>query len=235
MTRFKRKNNLKGDKGKNILILFLCVTLFFAASSVTLSLFKKDKTTSPVPEVERPIFEKNYFQSTDFSSIENTYECFNIVDDKSGVSVIYDSDLPNEGGPLFFNFMGHLPTSGSKLIVEFKYTMDQPVFGSAGVLVEGWPYGFDHNTNLPDGTHNVKIVLDGIGSDVRGPDETYPEYLLLCYVDNNEVFRFNGSVIGWGYPLSCVQGIGFCSYQQNVEFEDGEKVITLHSVNVKVY
>ena len=225
-------------KAKKIGLILLTVLIVLSIASAGLLLVPKDKTTPPVFEKPKPIFEMEYTKSTDFQFVENTYSCFKVVDNMSsnpGISFVCDSETEDDGGPLFFYFGDHLPESGNRLELEFEYTMEKPAFMYAGVLLSDWPYGFDSFNELPVGSHTVKILLDGIGSDVMGPEETYPEYSLLVFVDDVQVFNFEGSIIGWNFPFSEVQGIGFSSINSNVEYKESETVITLHSLKVQVF
>ena len=238
MTRFKRKSNLKFDKGKNILILFLCVTLFFAASSVTLSLFKKDKSTSsPVPEPPKPICQVHY--SIYDLPYDRSVTMINLKPDDTfeNVCSFTVDDNGDEEGEVYFYFDTDVypVMEGSKVVMEFDYTMTFQAFEYVGMLIDDFVYGFDSSNPLPDGTHNVRIEYDGLAYNYYPEDEVYSNYNFTVFVDGQKVNSYNGSLLGLHMEIDDCQGIGFMNYMHDWNIENGETFFVLHNLTLKVY
>ena len=240
MTKFKRRNQ-NFEKIKKLGIILLSVILFFSATSVTLSLFNRDKTMPmPVPEAPKPIYVVEFCNLTDFSSYENTNASLMLVEDDTSTNVFTLEYIPDEffcGQTYFYFDSDEIPESGKKLVMEFDYTMDEGIdFCYAGMVLEDDPYGFRMGGNyLPSGSHSVVIVYDGLDPNLRDDDGIYPEYNFTVYVDNSEVFHFNGSVTGSPMGVHKIQGFGLLDLESVMSVSGGETVFTLHNLTLKVY
>lgn len=226
------------EKIKKVGMIVLCVTLFLSAMSLTLSLIPKDKTTSaPAP---KPIYSKSFSFYEHFYSYDLDGDMLYLVKGESltddTIALEYNSTGSDPGLSFFFRFnQDEIPESGSKLVMEFDYTMEKQVFKTAGMIFQDCPYGFDDYRPLPTGNHSVRIVYDGLDPNLHNEEEVYPQYDFTVYVDNSEFFHHNGSLPGPAFGTNYIQGFGLYEFNDEIECSDGEIVFTLHSLSLKVY
>ena len=227
------------EKIKKVGIIVLCVTLFLSAMSLTLSLFPKDKTTSPSPP--KPIYSKSFNFYEDFDSYDFTGDRLYLVKDDSltdAIALEYNSTGSDAGVSFSFRFnQDEIPESGSKLVMEFDYTIDERIgFSEVGMMLKDDPYGFGvYGNEMPAGSHSVVIVYDGLNPNLYDEEGVYSEYDFTVYVDNSEVLHCNEALTGTPLGVNDIQGFGLFYFEDGSNISDGEIVFTLHTLSLKVY
>ena len=234
VTRFKRKNNLKFDKGKNILILFLCVTLFVAASSVTFSLFKKDKTTSP--PVAGPKYQEIIGALT-YEEIRNDVESCKIdLSEESLFNVKYINGDGEKYGLILVPFDNlSIPSDGTKIVIDCTYTLNYPVLETIGLTIADWPYGIVREALSSTGTHTMTIIYDGLDVNYEDPEEEYLDYTFTVLFDGVVQDVYNGSLAGGKQSINGFDGFGLNVELENSNIPDEAIIFTLDYLKVTVY
>ena len=229
------------SKVKKIGIIFLVIAICLSVTSLTLSLFRKDKTTSPPgPVLPKPIYKQVITSGYDFSEIENTATMVKVVCDDTFTdcfSLKYDASGDGTGGPIFFYIdSSSIPAEGTKIVVEFDYTMEFEAFSSVGIVLDNYPYGFDSAYGyLPTGSHSARIVFEGLDPNYDPEDGYYSEYSFTVYVDGVEDVHYCDSVTGGKISVQDVQGFGFFSFDPACGASDGDILFTLHSLTFEFY